>query len=709
MASGLFLKRAAPLALVLVAAALTAPFDSLALAHDKQELPQQELPRFRSGANLVRLDAYVTADGKPVTGLTVNDFEVLEDGRPQRVESFEMITPRPAAPEAVRVEPSSVEEARQMATAAEARLFVLFLDIWHVHLEGSYRAQNPITNFLNRAIGQDDMVGVMTPEMTARNLTLARRTTTIEGLLRDNWTWGQRQRLTTPDPREHDIEQCYPALPGTPQEDLVREMIERRRTRKTLDSIEDLIVHLEGLRDERKFVVLLSEGWLLPGRNTGLARPFDPKFPTLPKVDPIGIDPQGKLTAGERTGDAKIESCDRERMFLAETDFHQDFQNLLHRANRSNISFYTLDPRGLVAFDEDLSAKRALKISEDQARLASRQESLREMATATDGIALLNTNNLDAALNRMLADVGSYYLLGYYSTNTKLDGRFRRLTVRVKRPAVDVRARPGYLAPTEAEAAAARVDRLMNGAKPGFSDTPPDMRRALDRITPSRTGVSPLRVSAAGAPGRITLTTEIDASILKNAEWRQGGTARVTIEHSRGQTAPIQRDLTLEPGQRSFNLDEAGDGELQAGRYIVRLSVTPKGGTLPLQTSLDVTVPDAGALLGANGIASRRGPTTGLQYVATADARYQRTERIRFEVPRLSADGTVSARLLSRNGQPLPLSVTLTERVDDPTKIRYAVADVTLAPLAQGEYVLEIAVLKDGKTERAVYGFRIVP
>jgi hypothetical protein len=183
----------------------------------------------------------------------------------------------------------------------------------------------------------------------------------------------------------------------------------------------------------------------------------------------------------------------------------------------------------------------------------------------------------------------------------------------------------------------------------------------------------------------------------------------VTIEHSRGQVGLLQRDLALEPGQRTFNLDEIGDGALQAGRYTIRLSVTPKGGTLPLQTSLDVTVPDTGALLGSAGIASRRGPSTGLQYVATADTRYKRTERIRFEVPRLASDGTVSARLLGRNGLPLPLDVALSDRVDDATKIRYAVADITLAPLAQGEYVLEVAVAKDGKTERAVYGFRIVP
>jgi hypothetical protein len=171
----------------------------------------------------------------------------------------------------------------------------------------------------------------------------------------------------------------------------------------------------------------------------------------------------------------------------------------------------------------------------------------------------------------------------------------------------------------------------------------------------------------------------------------------------------MQREVTLAPGQNGFTLDETGGGALPAGRYVLRVSLTAKGSSLPLQSTIDVTVPEAGGLLGATGLASRRGPTTGLQYVATADARYRRTERIRFEVPRFSDDGTVSARLLSRDGQPLPLTVATSERIDEASKARFVVADLTLAPLAQGEYVLEVAVAKEGKTERAVYGFRIVP
>lgn len=671
---------------------------------------RQEQPRFRGGANLVRVDAYVSKDGTAITDLTADDFQVLEDGVPQRIENFEIIKPRGPAAQAARVEPTTVAESRAMATDPDARLFVLFLDIWHVHLEGSYRAKNPMITLLDRVIGQDDMVGLMTPEMSARNVTLARRTTSIEAVLRDNWFWGQRQRLNTIDPREAEIESCYPDAPGSGTEGIAQEMIDRRRERKTLDAIEDLIIHLEGLRDERKFVILLSEGWMTPGRNDRLARAI--QTPTgrtpPPRVDPVTIGPDGRLGTGTATGTVNWDSCERERTRLAAEDLQTDFRFLLQRANRANVSFYTIDPRGLTVFDEDLSSRRATNVVADRLRLGARQDHLRELAENTDGVAIVNTNNIDAALGRMLADIGTYYLLGYYSTNTKLDGKFRKLTVRVKRPDVQVRARPGYQAPTEAEAATARVDRLMNGAAPGHSDTPPEFRRALETLTPVRGGVA-VRVNATAGAGQIWITSELDAATLKAPEWQQGGTARVSIEHETGAAAPVLKEVSLKAGQRTFELHETGDGSLPPGRYVIRLSVTPSGSMLPLQTTVEVTVPDAAALMGRNGLAYRRGPSTGLQYVATADARFQRTERIRFEVPRLAADAKVAARLLDRNGQPLPLAVTLSERADVAQRLTLAVADLTLAPLAQGEYVLEVTAERDGKKETAAFGFRIVP
>ena len=192
-------------------------------------------PRFRAGANLVRVDAYVMADGVPVTDLTIDDFEVLEDNVAQRLESFQLVEPRGPAPQNERREPNTVAESREMAREADSRVFVVFLDTGFVQVEGSYRAQAPLTRLLDRVIGQDDLVGVMTPDMSARNLALGRRTTSIESFLKDHWTWGQRNRITTPDPREQEIMRCYPDVGDTAG--LAEEMIRRRRERQTLDAL----------------------------------------------------------------------------------------------------------------------------------------------------------------------------------------------------------------------------------------------------------------------------------------------------------------------------------------------------------------------------------------------------------------------------------------------------------------------------------------
>jgi hypothetical protein len=130
---------------------------------------------------------------------------------------------------------------------------------------------------------------------------------------------------------------------------------------------------------------------------------------------------------------------------------------------------------------------------------------------------------------------------------------------------------------------------------------------------------------------------------------------------------------------------------------------------VPIQVTTFATVPGDSAEVASGGLASRRGPSTGLAYIATADPRFRRTERIRFEVP-LASDGfTGAGRLLTREGQPMPLIVNFSIRADEATQQRFGVADVTLAPLAAGDYVLELSLTKNGKPELVSYGFRIVP
>src|SRR5437773_8857669 len=165
-----------------------------------QDQPPQ--PTFRTEANYVRVDVFPTRDGAPATDLTQADFEILEGGVPQKIEQFEHVVIRAAGSQDARIEPNTVRDSRSMAQSSRARLFVLFLDTYHVDVGASYAIRKPLVDALDRLVGQDDLVGVMTPEMAATDVTFARRTTTIEGLLTRYWHWGERDRMIAKDPED---------------------------------------------------------------------------------------------------------------------------------------------------------------------------------------------------------------------------------------------------------------------------------------------------------------------------------------------------------------------------------------------------------------------------------------------------------------------------------------------------------------------------
>ena len=664
----------------------------------------QEQPRFRAGANLVRVDAYISQDGAALTDLTPDEFVVFEDDKPQEIENVELIEARAPGPQSERLDPTNVRDMRQQASDA-ARVFTLFFDRLHVSLAGSYHASKPIVDTLDRLIGADDLVGIMTPEMSPGSITFSSRTTSIGRMVTDAWHWGSKDRIIEDTPQERAILQCYPG-----HQDIAVEMIARRRERQVLDSLDALVSHLDGMRPERKFVMVFTEGWPLYKQSDTLARTLDG---TAPGPDRVGVDPTtGRVTSNVpiqagREGSQSYEACERERVMLAFIDHEVEFRELLQRANRANVSFYPIDARGLIVFDQPQSVN--VPPSVDNAWLRDRHDDLRMMAAQTDGqVVLDSTNDISGAMQKIFTDVGSYYLLSYYSTNTKLDGRFRRIRVEVKREDTDVRARPGYLAPTEAEARAAGVvpQRPANSrSAPALS---PSIAGALDRIAPGR-GKLPVRIQAAGARSSIRAVVELDAATLKLPEWIAGGTLELVIAPDRG-TNPSTPTMTVavEPGQWSIPVTTS-DASLTPGRYSVRAEVTPKAGRVSVKVTTFVTVPDDAAEIGTGALALRRGPRTGLAYVPTADPRFRRTERLRLEVPLMGEGYSGSGRLLTRNGRPMPLIATYTTRVDDESGQLLGVAELALAPLAAGEYVFEVSLEKGGKTQSVAFGFRLVP
>jgi len=161
--------------------------------------------------------------------------------------------------------------------------------------------------------------------------------------------------------------------------------------------------------------------------------------------------------------------------FFLQTDLLSDLRMVYELANRYNTAIYAVDPRGLAPFEFDLSTagQAAVGLTKNQQMLDTTMDTLRILADETDGRAILNTNDLDKGLRQIVRDSSAYYLLGYTSAVTT-DGKFHKINVRVKRPGLQVRARPGYLALSAVEA-----ERALAPKKAG---PPPAITQALGTL-----------------------------------------------------------------------------------------------------------------------------------------------------------------------------------------------------------------------------------
>jgi VWFA-related protein len=143
------------------------------------------------------------------------------------------------------------------------------------------------------------------------------------------------------------------------------------------------------------------------------------------------------------------------------------FEAIIGYANRANITFYPVDAAGLRVQSKEAEVARNVNLAgaqgigdaereegawtkelERQNQLVESRPSavLGRLAKETGGFLIENTNNLGAGVARMQQERTTYYLLGYEPTNATMDGKFRRVSVKVKRSKVTVRARPGYMA-----------------------------------------------------------------------------------------------------------------------------------------------------------------------------------------------------------------------------------------------------------------------
>jgi VWFA-related protein len=660
--------------------------------------PPQQRPTFRVESNFVRVDVYPLRGGKPILDLRAEDFEVYEDGALQKIESFEHVVVRPAGPQEDRVEVSSQRESLQAAANPRNRVFVIFLDIPHVSISSAHAINEPLIRLLDRILSPDDLVAVMTPAMAASQIVLGRKTQVIEDSLRKNWAWGQRFTFEQDD-RERSYTECYPKLSGErgPDSELAKEMIRRKRERATLDALQDLVRYLRTIREERKAIITVTEGWLLYGPNPRMTdlRKDGQWQEAVPSGDPVVVGPNGKLTTRDerkRVGGMGKGGCDGDRMLLAHMDNQRFFRDILEEANRANASFYPIDPRGLPAADNPIGPEPPPPVTVDQAMLKTRIESLKVLAANTDGIAVVDNNDLDRGLKRISDDLTSYYLLGYYSSNSKLDGRFRTLKVKVKQPGVEVRARSGYRAATEAEVTAART-----AADAPVPEVVSATRSAIDRLSRIRPEAR-FRINVSHARAKtLWVAGELQSPGSGADEFAAGGT--VTLDATSGGKTTTTK-VELKAGERSFLTPLELHGEASEA-IDVRARVSAAGAaTVTDNLPVDLSAPTIQPLL------FRRGPSTGNKQVPAADFRFSRTERLHLEIPVADVAKPGAGRLLDRAGQPLQVPVIVGERTDAASGQRWITADITLAPLSAGDYAIEV-VLQGPTEERVLTGVRV--
>jgi VWFA-related protein len=401
---------------------------ALLTAQSQPSAPQP--PTFKSSVEYVEVDAVVTDANGHVPGLTKDDFEVFEDGVAQTVTTFS----------AVDV-PIEIEPGGRFATPAESdvasnerpfdgRVYVMVLDDLHVDALRSQNVKQAARQFIDRYLGANDQMSVI---YTGRD-GAAQEFTSNRFLLKNAVEQFTGRQLPSPTMVGDNIEKALAdipaggglgggggglggASPGAASSADLYEAELARNAESMLSTLRQVGQWIGAVRGRRKAVLLFSEG--------------------------LNYDLTNLLNNSFVNG--------RARTFTAMRD-------TLAEMTRSNIAIYGLDPRALSATSDDAItvsgfARGSASLSSLRAEERRSQDNLRQLSEDSGGFAAVNRNDTAAVFDRIVRENSSYYVLAYYPSAPKSDGKQHRIEVRVSRPGVAVQARRGYIAEAGPESA----------------------------------------------------------------------------------------------------------------------------------------------------------------------------------------------------------------------------------------------------------------
>ncbi len=524
--------------------------------------PQQPPITFRAEINYVEVDARVLdGQGKFRSDLTASDFQVLEDGKPQRVTAFSLVNIPVERPERPLFASKPIEpDVRTNLQAADGRIYLLVLDDLHTHPLRSNRTKQAARQFIEKYIGSNDMAAVVT---TGGRTDGSQDFTTSPRLLLqavDKFI-GSKLRSSTMNKIDDYNRTAGTALAGEKPNDLD----DRERgfqARNALDTVRNLANYLGDIRGRRKALVLFSEG--------------------------IDYDINDVFNNADAT---VVMDATRE---------------LIAAATRANVAVYGVDPRGLTSggddaieiqsFPDDTSLGLGTGAIYNEVRLG--QDSLRVLSEETGGFAVVNRNDFATAYQRIVDDNSAYYVMGYYSTNDKRDGRFRKIEVKLNnQPGLVVRARKGYVAPR---------GKAPESKPTTANSASPELREAIESPLPLP-GL-PLAMTAAvfkgPAPkGSVIVSTLVNGSSLPLTEtagmFKNDLEVMAMATDTKGKTTYSDRNtvnLNMKPDSanrvRATGFRVIQSMDLAPGRYQLRVAVREANSQKAGSVTFDLEVPD---------------------------------------------------------------------------------------------------------------------
>lgn len=647
-----------------------------------QSLPDRQLPIFRADSHFVRVDAYPTdKDGSIIQNLKAEDFEIEEDGKPQRIESSEYIAFERWSP---GVDPPSAETQREsFRMAADPRYRVTVVYVNRLSRINAQTVRQPLIDFMTREIGPRDLYGLLLPWHEAGDLVLAKFTPAEQVRLNRFLSILDHSSPFDMDVVEQKLLEC-----------MGMGAVNRWRVDNLYRDLEGIIAILGTLRDERKSLILVTEN--MPGSNGargggsrgsgggggtggGSGIPYGKPPANRPLPGPTGVGAGG---GSAPTATGGINPCDALARDMPRDDPYR-FENLIKKARMANVAISPVNPIGLTANSTVFSGSN-----------------LRRLADETDGIAVVNMNDIKSGLKKIANDMPAYYLLGYYTSNTKWDGKQREIKVKLKSTGKTIRARREYRAPSPEDIAAMRAAAAAPPRPPG----PTPIERALNDLARLRNDAD-LFVQGAVRGGTLAVTVEVPLETATTGHWFEGADVEVWATSGEGATetpSTVNTTTQMRSGMRAAEVRlplAAGDD----GPWQVRAVV--KRGAESIEDRSRITN-ETGSVFGQP-LLYRAAAALAAPFIPVADRKFQRSERLRAEWMVASPASTgFRARLLHPTGNVLTYSPPVVS--EERGTVTMARVEFPLSPLAAGDYLIELVAGAGADERSTLLAVRIV-